>query len=227
VGLFIVREGEGEQEALPSLVFRLRDRLCLTELPFIPAEGNWKRQIVTESQVLRVCEQIRNVGSCEALLLTRDADNDDLPDADCPKFSAPAIAAWVRALKLPFPTAVVLFYKEYETLFLAGAEGMAGKEIRDSRGHVVETIPADVSAHPSPEYPRDAKGWVKDNLVKGYKPTLFQTSLTRLLDFDVLQTSDLSSYRRLLSALTFLAENLGVPGAVYPGSPEVTPDAQR
>ena len=225
MGLFIVREGEGEEDALPSLVLRLRDHLGLDTLPFIPRNGNWKKSLVTETQVREACEQIRGHESCDALLLTRDADNDDLPHADCPKFSAPEMAAWVRDLALPFPAAVVLFYKEYETLFLAGAGAMAGKGVVDLRERIIETIPAGVDAHPAPEHPRDAKGWVRDNLVNGYKPTLFQASLTRLLDFDVMETSSLSSYRRLVSALTFLSENLGVTGAVYPPPPEVVADA--
>lgn len=124
------------------------------------------------------------------------------------------MAAWVRDLALPFPAAVVLFYKEFETLFLAGAGAMAGREVGDRRGRVIETIPAGV--HPSPEHPRDAKGWVRDNLIRAYKPTLFQSSLTRLLDLDAMGASSLSSYRRLVSALTFLSGNPGVAGAVYP-----------
>jgi hypothetical protein len=216
MGLFIVREGEGEEGAMPSLVLRLRDHLGLEALPFIPRNGNWRKSLVTAAQVRESCEQIRGNGSCQALLLTRDADNDDLPHGDCPKYSAPEIAAWVRELALPFPAAVVLFYKEYETLFLAGAGAMAGKDVVDQRDRTVATIPDDVAPHPAPEHPRDAKGWVRANLVDGYKPTLFQTSLTRLLDFDVMEASALSSYRRLVRGLTFLSENLGTAGAVYP-----------
>ena len=225
MGLFVVREGEGEEDALPSLVLRLRDHLGLRSLPFIPRNGNWKKSLVTEAQVRRACEQIRGHGSCRALLLTRDADIKDLPHADCPKFSAPEMAAWVRDLGLPFPAAVVLFYKEYETLFLAGADAMAGRDVVNQRNQVVSTIPAGAVAHPSPEHPPDAKGWVRENLVDGYKPMLFQASLTRLLDFGVMETSSLSSYRRLVSALTFLSENLDVTGAVYPPPREVVAHA--
>lgn len=224
MGLFVVREGEGEEQALPSLVFRLRDHLGL-HLPHMPKNGNWRKSLVTKTQVRGACEQVRAHASCEALLLTRDADLKDRPYADCPKDAAPEMADWVRELELPFPTAVVLFYKEYETLFLAGAEGMAGKDVVNQRNRVVSTMPAGVIAHPSPEHPLDAKGWVRANLVEGYKPTLFQTSLTRLLDFEVMEASSLSSYRRLVSALTFLSENLSVTGAVYPRPPEVVADA--
>jgi hypothetical protein len=109
-----------------------------------------------------------------------------------------------------------LFYKEYETMFLAGAEGMAGRDVVDQRGRPVARIPVDIAAHPSPEHPRDAKLWVRANLVRGYKPTLFQASLTRLLDLDDMETRALSSYRRLVSALRFLAANRGTTGVVYP-----------
>ena len=224
MGLFVVREGEGEEEALPALVIRLRDHLGL-RLPHMPKNGNWRKSLVTQAQVHGACEQVRAHGSCEALLLTRDADLKDLPFSDCPKDTAPEMAGWVRELELPFPAAVVLFYKEYETLFLAGAEGMAGKDVVNPRNQVVSSIPAEVIAHPSPEHPPDAKGWVRANLVDGYKPTLFQASLTRLLDLDVMEAASLSSYRRLVSALTFLSDNLGVTGAVYPRPPEVVADA--
>lgn len=224
MGLFIVREGEGEEAAIQSLVVRLSDHHGLG-LPYPDKRGNWKKPLLTEAHVREACEQVRGYGSCDALLLTRDADNKDRPEADCPKFSAPEIAEWVRALALPFPVAVVLFYKEYETLFLAGAGGMAGKPVTDQRGRTIEIIEADVAAHPAPEHPRDAKGWVRDNLVEGYKPTLFQASLTRLLQFEVMQDSALSSYRRLVSALHYLSANFGVAGAVYPPSVEVVAHA--
>jgi hypothetical protein len=218
VGLYLVREGEGEEDALPNLISRVRDRLGI-HLPHIPRDGNWRKQLLLEGQVLTTCEQIRGIGTCEALLLTRDADNDDLPEQDCPRFSAPAMAHWVRQLNLPFPTAVVLFYKEYETLFLAGAGAMAGKEVIDSRGRLLHTISDDVTGHPQPEHPRDAKGWVDRKIVPGYKPMLFQTSVTRLLDLDSMEESQLPSYVHFERALRFLSEHLGEHGAVYPPEP--------
>jgi len=45
------------------------------------------------------------------------------------------------------------------------------------------------------------------------------------LDLDVMEATSLSSYRRLVSARTFLSVNLGVTGAVYPLPPEVVADA--
>lgn len=216
MGLLIVREGDGEKEALPALVYRLREHLGL-DLPYPASKEPWRRPLVTEADLRAVCEQARAIPKCEGLLLTRDADNDDLPEADCPKFRAPEIANWVRALALPFPTAVVLFYKEFETLFLAGAAGMAGREVKDHRGTILATIPADADAHPAPETPRDAKGWVRSNLLPPYKPTLYQTSLTRLLDLDDMERRALPSYRRLVSAVRFLAVNRGA-GLVYPGA---------
>ena len=219
MGMYVVREGHGEDDALPTLIRRLAVHFQLESLPYLAKNGNWRKPLLTQAHVSAVCEQVRGRGDCEALLLTRDADNDHLPHADCPRFSAPEISDWVRALQLPFPVAVVLFYREYETLFLAGATSMAGKPIRDSRGRTVATVPTDVSAHPAPEHPRDAKGWVESWLVERYKPTLLQASLTRLLDPDDAGLAALSSFQRLVSALTFLAGQAGVAGAVYPPSP--------
>lgn len=217
MGLLIVREGEGEKDALPNLVYRLAKHLGV-ELPYPASKEPWRKPLVTETHVREVAEQARALPGCGGLLLTRDADNDDLPAADCPKFNAPVLAGWVRSLALPFPTAVVLFYKEFETLFLAGAGGMVGREVRDRRGLVLLTISAGVDAHPAPETPRDAKGWVREKLVPGYKPTLHQASLTQLLDLDDMERRALSSYRRLVSAVRFLAAQRGTTGTVYPGA---------
>lgn len=223
MALYIVGEGQGEQDALPTLIYRMRDHLGL-ELPHHGSRHSWKKLLLTQPHIHAVCGQVRTTSDCDALLLTRDSDNAQLRDADCPRFTAPEIAGWVRALQLPFPTAVVLFYREYETLFLAGAEGMAGRDVLDHRNRISATIPADATAHPSPEHPRDAKGWVRSKLVTGYKPVLFQASLTRMLDLDVMESTGLSSYRRLVRALRFLSTNLGAAGAVYPPSTQKATD---
>lgn len=220
--LYIVREGDGEKDALPALIYKLRDHLGLDLPHHQPDRHGLQRSLLTKAQVHATCELIRG-RDCDGLLLTRDAGHDHLDYEDCPKYSAPEMASWVREIDLPFPTAVLLFYKEYETLFVAGATHLAGKELRDSRSTPVGKTRADATAHPSPETPRDAKGWVSKNLVEKYKPTLLQTSLTRLLDPVAMEATGLSSYRRLVSALEFLGTNQGVAGAVYPPTPTGAP----
>lgn len=222
MSLYIVREGKGEADAMPALVGKVMAHLGLGH-PYPSPKTNWKKPLITQRHVIDACEAIRSASDCHGLLLTRDADNDDLKDLanpqdpDCPKTWGPAIADWVRDLNLPFPTAVVLFYKEYETLFLSGAEGMAGQPLKGPSGEVILTIAEDVASHSQPEHPRDAKGWVKNQLVPRYKPTLHQTSLTQMLDLEQMDTKALSSYRRLRSALQFLADNQAPgSGMVYP-----------
>lgn len=224
MGLFIVGEGHGEEDALPSLVHRVSEHLGL-DLPYNATKHNWRKPLVTETHVRAACELARAFPRCEALLLTRDADLKDLQFADCPKFTAPVMGGWVRRLTLPFPVAVVLFYKEYETLFLAGAGGFAGQAVKNRRGETIAAVRPDAVAHPSPEHPLHPKAWVGTNLITGYKPTVFQASLTRLLDLDLMEASGLSSYRRFVSALRFLSTNRGVVGAVYPPGPGVGADA--
>ncbi|MGH9154554.1 MAG: hypothetical protein ACRD1K_01585 [Acidimicrobiales bacterium] len=216
MALYVVREGEGEQEAIAVLIERIRRQRDLDLPSHSPERHSWKKLILNEPQVVGVCELARGTPNCEALLLTRDADNDQA-GPDCPRFKAPEAAGWVRSLGLPFPVALVLFYKEFETLFLAGADGMAGQEVRDRRGLPLATIPSLVASHPAPESERDAKRWVRSNLVRGYKPKLLQTSLTRLLDLDDMERRALPSYRRLVNAIRFLAANQGAGGLVYPG----------
>lgn len=221
MGLFLLGEGFGEVEALPKLVGRLRAHLGLESLPYTDERRMVRRvSILTQDRVRETCEQLRRLQTCSALLLTRDADNKHLADADCPKHTAPRIAKWVRELTLPFPVAVVLFYQEYETLFVASVDGMAGKAVKDAHGRVIFTVPEDVASHPQPEYERDAKGWLRRHGFSGYGPARHQKILTQALELDSPALSALSSYRRLISALRFLEANLGAAGAVYPPSQE-------
>lgn len=214
MGLYIVGEGQSEMESLPTLVRKLANHLDL-ELPHTPKARAWRVLLHNEDAIVRVCQQLR--GTAKAALFTKDADD----EADCPKFRGPQMAAWVRSLELDFPVAVVLFRREYETMFLASVPSLVGQQLRGPGGIDRPGISAGSVFHGDPESPRNAKRWLDDNMPVGvaYKETLDQPAMTKLLDFNNPALRNLSSFRRLENGLRFLSENLGVVGAVYPGIP--------
>jgi hypothetical protein len=220
MSLVVVAEGHGEMEAVRNIVTRLGGADGL-DLPFIPRSGGvHRRDIRTRGRVEEACNLARMRGA-SALLLTRDADNEEHVDEmrDCPKARAPEVAAWVRALELPFPAAVVLFRWEYETMFLAGLESIAGRRIVGDDHISRPGIVAGAAFHGDPDQaPRGAKGWLTQNMPPGvaYKPSTDQLALTRMLQLDDERLNALPSFRRLRRALRFLAAHAGCPGAVYP-----------
>lgn len=128
---------------------------------------------------------------------------------------APSIAEWVRGLRLPFPSAVVLLRPEYEVLFLPCLDQMAGKPLGTGASARPGLRPG-TRWEGSWESRRGVKEWLSDHFPPNriYKPTLDQLPLTRLIDFNVLREADLPCFGTLERALKFLAE--GLAGGVYP-----------
>lgn len=208
--LLITAEGHGEVEACGRLVAR-----TLKAQGHIPGAFNEIRpprrfKIDGPGQLEAACEFARTQRP-SALLVTSDWED------GCPAHDAKPLADRVRALGLPFPAAVVLFYREYETLALSVAQSLAGMALHLPTGIV--QLSSSVPPLADPEVPRDAKGWVKKHLFNGraYKPTTHQLPLTKLMNPADLRAADLPSYRRLERGLDHLARNVLVGGtAVYP-----------
>ena len=214
MGLFMVVEGEGDKAAVPALVAKVRQAQGIP-LPHVPAAGVSVRQLHMDTargreEVEKVCELYRNRPNVEALLITQDSDD------SCPRDLAPEVAAWVRPLSLAFPVAVVLFYREYETLFLAGSASLQGKPLRGAADR--PGIPAGAVFVGNPEARRGAKGWVGERLGRRYVETIDQLAFTKTLDLADTALQGLSSFRRLISGLAFLGQHVGTGqrGKVYP-----------
>jgi hypothetical protein len=220
VSLIVVAEGHGETEAIRNIVSRVASDDSLI-LPFIPRVGGVQRRIIrTRGRIEEACE-IAMARDATALLLTRDADNDETADEtrDCPKVRAPETAEWARAMHLPFPVAVVLFRWEYESMFLAGLDAIAGKALIGDDGIERPGVLSSALFHGDADHaPRGAKEWLTANMPRGvsYKPTTDQLAMTRLLPLDHDRLNKLPSFVRLRRGLRFLSENMGVAGAVYP-----------
>ncbi len=205
----IVVEGHGELEAAQNLVTRLSHELGV----FIPWTSPRRYpNLHLQQGVEKAAARARVEADVAALLILRDEDD------RCPAETAPAIAEWLRALSLPFPTAVVLLHREYEALFLPCIDLMAGREL-DAYGSRRPGILAGTTFEGDPQRIRGVKEWLSKRFPRGtsYKPTLDQLPLTRMLDFTRLRDSSLPCFGSLERAIRFLGEHLGTTGQVYPG----------
>ncbi len=205
---FMVVEGHGELEAAHNLIVRLTREHG--------HDLQWARprrfpNLHLERGIHKAAEVVRIEPAVDALLILRDED-----DA-CPAHTGPAIAGWLRALKLPFPAAVVMFCREYETLFLPCVDLMAGVPLRGNASERPGLQPG-TRFDGDPESIRGVKEWLSKNFPRGssYKPTLDQLPLTRMIRFDRLRSCGLPCFGTLERALQFLAEARGHGGRVYP-----------
>lgn len=207
---YLLCEGHGEASgALNNLVVRLWQDLGLPHLPFQAASR--VRGIHTRSSLERYCESVRARRDAGALLVLHDEDD------GCPRELGPERASWIRALQLPFPTAIVLAHREYESLFLASLDSLKGEPVLDPSGTSRVGLRADAVFTGDPECVRDAKGWLSQHwsAARRYKPTVDQLPLTQRVDFALVRQAGLPWFGTLERALTFLAHNLGA-SAVYP-----------
>lgn len=215
---YIVVEGEGEEEAVGNLINRLWNDLGLSYIPWAhPIRG---QTLHTSKEIKKKIGQVRARGDASCLLIIRDADVKTNQHQDCPKVVAPSIASLIVAEQLPFPTAIVLLYREYETLFLPCLSLMAGRPLKDTKGTVRPGLNPGTSCDKPYESIRGVKEWLSDRMPSGraYKPKLDQLALTRLLDFTVLRQSGLPCFGTLERALQFLASPPPGPGQVYPSA---------
>jgi hypothetical protein len=210
--LVVIREGHGEAGAIENLVIRTIQHLGLFHNPFSALPPSNRFTITSPGGAIRAA-QIAATQYPGSVLLTADLDD------GCPADVAPARAAALRAEAFSFPVALVFFHREFETLAVSIAGSLAGRELRSPAGRPILTLATPSVLLENPEQPRDAKGWVARELMGGvkYKPTVHQLPLTRVMDIEALQVARLSSFRRLESALLFLAREVREARAgVYP-----------
>lgn len=211
---YIIVEGHGDGRAALNLVHRMWADLGLAHITWDPNPIRGKA-LNTQPGVVKACELLRSKPQCERALFLRDED--DL----CPKQRGPETAAWIQALKLPFPVAVVLPYREFETWFLPCVSQMAGKLIPGPGGNDRPGLAAGAAYTGNFEAIRGVKEWLSKHFAQGkaYKPTLDQLPLTQMLDLATVRAANIPSFGTFERALHFLAS--ANPGDVYP-PPAVT-----
>jgi hypothetical protein len=209
--LVLFVEGEGEAEAVPTLVRRLINEkgewhgILLDDHPFRVGSveklvkgdyREWKR-------FLGASLKRPNVGG---VLLILDGDAQKVGGK---KFCAGDVAKSLAGAAVhvgagrTFSVAVVFARQEFESWLIAGMPSLRGRALPDGR-----LIDPDAKA---PEgdlevSPRDAKGWLSTIVERGYKPTRDQAALTRLVDLNAIRARGLRSFRRLESAVSTLLE---------------------
>ncbi len=116
--------------------------------------------------------------------------------------------------------AVVLLYREYETLFLPCLARMAGVRLRNHLNIERDGLLPGTKFEGDYESIRGVKEWLSKHYPKGraYKPAYDQLPLTRLIDFDDLRRSNLPSFGTLERALRFLDGARGKPIVYPPGA---------
>lgn len=206
---YVIVEGHGDGRAALNLVHRLWAELGVAHVTWDP---NPIRGVALHTQmgVVKACELLRSKPQCDRALLLRDED--DL----CPMERGPQTAAWIHALKLRFPVAVVLPYREFETWFLPCVSQMAGKTIPGPGGNDRPGLVAGAAYAGNFEAIRGVKEWLSKNFAQGkaYKPTLDQLPLTQMLDLATVRAANIPSFGTFERALRFLAS--ANPGEVYP-----------
>lgn len=200
--LVLFVEGEGDVKAAPSLVGEL-----LTKLPdalqgqlFLdnaPMKTGGVHQITGKRQP----DLLRHLGNAAkrpklgGVLLILDGDADRVEGQSfCAAKVARNIAQQSAAAGAGtlFSFAAVFLRQEYESLLIAVADQLPG-------------LKSGVTLPPIPEEaPRDAKGWLHQNLVDGYKPTDRQLELTRAVQ-DWTPVRLLRCFKRLEHTITELA----------------------
>lgn len=209
---YLVVEGHGETHAVLNLIVRLCTDLSLPPCRWAdPIRGG---ALHTRAGVEKALELVRRKPDVGALLLLRDED-----DA-CPKQTAPTAARWIMEAGLPFPAAIVLLRREFETLFLPSLHRMAGVPLKDHHGVSRPGVREGARFDGVPESVRDAKGVISSYYRRGrYKPALDQLALTRMIDFADVRAANVPAFGTLERALAFLTAPTTLSG-VYP--PPVT-----
>lgn len=207
---YILVEGHGEVAAAGNLVARLWRETG----HFLPwgAPRRWKNLHLRDG-LEKGASYIRHQSDAGALLVLRDED-----DA-CPRSAAPGMAAWLSALALPFPTAIVLLHPEYEVLFLPCVAQMAGRSIIDGSGKPRVGLQPGTVYEDDWQAHRGIKEWLSRHFPRGrsYKPTQDQLPMTQMLDLDVVRAAGVPCFGTLERALGFLAASIDAGTAgVYP-----------
>ena len=207
---YILVEGHGEVEAAGNLVTRLWQRTGHS-LPWKPPL-RWNNLHLRKG-IENGAQFVRRQLDAGALLVLRDED-----DA-CPRSVAPELAAWLSALHLPFPAAIVLLHPEYEVLFLPCVAQMAGRPIVQRPGQERPGLLPGTTYEGDWEAHRGVKEWLGRHFPRGvsYKPTQDQLPMTRMLDLDVVRAAGVPCFGTLERALGFLAGALEAGEAgIYP-----------
>jgi hypothetical protein len=194
-------EGQGDVDAVPLLLRRLRDEAKAWGLEVARPHRRPRTQLVKKDSLQRAVAFAALRHDCSAILVLFDADD------DCPKALAPTLEDWAREAAGGKPCAVVMANREYEAWLLASIDSLRGKA----------SILPHATSHPDPELPRDAKGELERWMPGGasYSASVDQAALTPHLNLESAYRH-CRSFRKLVSAFGELAAGAGVAPVAWP-----------
>lgn len=215
--LVLLGEGHGEVAALPILVNRLLREKDTANLLYVDREvvrtnpaqlvrWNKPQQKPDHTQwISRIALAARrqNVGGVIAVY---DGDTKMFPAGSATPFCAATAAksmattASAAGAGKMFSLCVVFACSEYETWLVAGAESLAGCQLKDGR----VALPVGIR-FPEGDPESHGKGWLEAHC-DGYRPTRDQAALTELVNFDVVRAKRLRSFQRLEHAVDQIIE---------------------
>jgi hypothetical protein len=194
-------EGQGDVDAVPLLLRRLRDEAQAWGLEVAKPQRTPRTRLIKKEFLQDSVRLASLTAHCTGILILFDADD------DCPKTLAQTLEQWAQEAAGKTPCAVVLANREYESWFLASMETLRGKA----------GILPQAASHPVPESPRNAKGEIEQRMPPGmsYSPSVDQAPLTALLDLKSAYQR-CRSFRKLVTAFGRLATASGAPPAEWP-----------
>lgn len=211
--LILFVEGPGDVAAAPILVGKLLSELSawdvvqLDSKPFRVGEVN--RLVASDCRRwqdwLKSAMKRPDAG---AVLLLLDGDIKRVgKKVFCASEQARLLAERAREVgaAATFSASIVFAISEFESWLLAGIDSFVGKPLPDGRGGLKanpEPVPDDIEAS------RDAKGWFRRNMTCGYKETIDQALLTRMVSLDSIREKQLRSFSRLEHAVMEIVEGL-------------------
>jgi hypothetical protein len=214
--IVLFTEGEGDDDAIPVLIGRL-----ITDI-----DHSYWRHLAIDADVFRIGGIERITGKkrdqwvkklkaaakrpgMAGVLVVLDGDADQVEGQPfCSGKTAALLASRAKEIGggTIFSLACVFARREFESWLLAGIDSLAGKLLSDGRPGV--RAGASFDSRFVEDHPRDAKGALSTFMESGYKPTVDQRELTRLVDLNMIRKCNLRSFRRLESAVQELCEGI-------------------
>jgi len=201
-------EGDGEVNAVPVLLRRLRDLANAYPLDVNSPIRRPRADLVRQDGIRKAVRLARKQQDCAAILIVYDSDD------DCPKDLAPQVQAWGQAEVSPLPCYVVMPAREFEAWFLATIESLRG----------VRRILNDATSHPDPESRRGATEELRKRMQpnRSYSKPVDQPALAARFDMEMAYRR-CRSFRRMVDVFGLLAAGAGIPLEQWPPSEWMTP----
>lgn len=176
-------EGDGEIDALPALLHRMRDAVSASAVLQVNPPIRIKTGSFLNDQIyfgkyiaLAAAKAAQRQGSVLILLDCEDY---------CAAELGPQLLRKATAVRDDVPMFVTLAPREYETWFLAAAHSLRG----------VAGLPGDLEPPANAEHIRDAKGWLSERMPGKYDPIRHQTQFSKCMNLDAGRT--VQSFDRL------------------------------